>query len=166
MAELDEQALELLREQSGLSIDLEGRLCHRGEPITHARTLEVLWRSLTRRPDGRYLVRVGRESGYVRIDDAPYAVRAVALEGGVARLRLGDGTVESLDPTTLSVGVEGVLHCLVKAGHRARFTRTAQVDLGLALEEDPRAPGRFLLRLAGREYPVAVERGRRRPSGR
>lgn len=157
MAAHDEAALELLREQSGLSVDLDGRLCHRGEPITHARTLEVLWRSLRRRPDGRYLVQVGRESGYVRIEDAPYAVRGVALEGGAAQLHLGDGTVEPLDPATLSVDAAGVLHCLVKGGHRARFTRTAQVDLGLALDEDPRAPGRFLLRLGGREYRVAAE---------
>jgi uncharacterized protein len=157
VAHLDERTLELLREQSGLSIDLEGRFCHRGEPITHARTLEVLWRSLERLPDGRYQVHVGRERGYVRIEDAPYAVRGVALQGGTARLHLGDGSVEPLDPATLSVDAPGVLHCRVKGGHRARFTRTAQIDLGLALEEDPRAPGRFLLRLGGQEYRVTVE---------
>lgn len=157
MPELDERALELLREQSGLSIDLEGRLCHRGEPITHARTLEVLWRSLERRPDGRYLVRVGRESGYVHLEDAPYAVRGVALEATPPRLHLNDGAVEPLDPTTLSLDAAGVLHCVVKGGHRARFTRSAQVDLGLALEEDPAAPDRFVLRLGDRAYPVAAE---------
>jgi hypothetical protein len=153
----DERTLELLRERSGLSIDLEGRFCHGGEPITHPRTLEVLWRSLERRGDGRYLVHVGRESGYVRIEDAPYAVRGVALGEVAARLHLGDGSVEPLDPATLSVDAAGVLHCVVKGGHRARFTRSAQVDLGLALEEDPGAAGRFLLRLGGREYAVAVE---------
>lgn len=157
MADPDPRTLELLRAQSGLSIDLEGRLCHRGQPITHARTLEVLWRSLTRLPDGRYLVRVGRESGYVEVADAPYAVRGVALEGGAATLHLGDGTVEPLDPATLSVDAAGVLHCRVKGEHRARFTRSAQVDLGLALEEDPGAPGRYLLRLGGHAYPVRVE---------
>ena len=157
MAVPDEPTLELLREQSGLSIDLEGRLCHRGEPITHARTLEVLWRSLERRPDGRYLVRVGRESGYVRIEDAPYGVRGVALEGDAALLHLSDGTVEPLAAETLSLDREGVLHCAVRGGHRARFTRSAQVDLGLALEEDPASPGSFVLRLGTREFRVAVE---------
>ena len=158
MAPPDDRALEILREQSGLSIDLEGRLCHRGEPITHARTLEVLWRSLEQRPDGRYLVRVGRESGYVRVEDAPYGVRGVACEGGGLVLHLGDGTVEPLDPATLSVDAAGVLHCRVKGGgHRARFRRSAQVDLGLALEEDPSTPGRFLLRLPGGVHAVARE---------
>jgi len=157
MTGLDPAALELLRERSGLSIDLDGRLCHQGEPITHARTLEVLWRSLERQADGRYLVRVGRESGYVRLADAPYGVRGVTFGGSGARLHLTDGSEEPLDPGTIALDREGVLHCSVKGGHRARFTRAAQLDLGFQVEEDPGAPGRYLLRLAGRAWPVAVE---------
>jgi uncharacterized protein len=157
MATLDPAALELLREQSGLSIDLEGRLCHREEPITHARTLEVLWRSLERQPDGRYLVRVGRESGYVRLDDAPYGVRGATFEGDRVLLHLTDGSLEALVPATLSTDREGVLHCIVKGTHRARLSRSAQLDIGFALEEDPAAAGRYVLRVAGRAYPVAEE---------
>jgi len=67
-------ALELLRSQSGLSIDDEGRFLHRGEPITHARTLEVLWRSLEPAPGGRWIVRIGRESAYVSVGDAQVQV--------------------------------------------------------------------------------------------
>ena len=78
--------LELLRARSGLSIDAEGRFLHRGEPITHARTLEVLWRSLERAPDGRYLVRIGRESAYVAVEETPYVVRGVIeVAAGSAR---------------------------------------------------------------------------------
>ena len=150
--------LELLREQSGLSIDLEGRLCHRGDPITHARTLEVLWGSLSRVPDGRYLVQVGRESGYVRLVDAPYGVRGVTLERGWPALHLSDGSIEPLDPATLTLDRDGILHCLVKCGvHRARYTRSAQIHLGLLLEEDPRAAGCFVLRLGERTFSVASE---------
>ncbi len=158
MPELDEATLELLRERSGLSIDLEGRLCHRGEPITHERTLEVLWRSLERRDDGRDLVHVGRESGYVEVADAPYGVRGVTFEPSGPVLHLSDRTVEPLDPATLRVDRDGVLHCTVKAGeHRARFTRSAQVDLGLVLEEDPSAPAGFSLLSGGRVHAVGVE---------
>jgi len=157
MAPTDE-ALELLRSQSGLSIDLEGHLCHRGEPITHPRTLEVLWRSLRVGPDGRYAVQVGREVGYVALADAPYGVRGVTFEQGLILLHLSDGAVEPLDPETLTLDRAGVLHCRVKAGgHRARFGRSAQVDLGLALEEEEGAEGRFVLRLSGRRYAVGRE---------
>jgi uncharacterized protein len=158
MAEHDEEALELLRRRSGLSVDLEGRLCHRGEPITHARTLEVLWASLGRQPDGRYVVRVGRESAYVEVADAPYGVRGITVEGEHAELHLSDGTIEPLEAATLWVDGEGVLHCIVKQGrHRARFTRAAQVHLGLLLEEDALSPAGFALKLGDRRFSVARE---------
>ncbi len=152
-----DEALEILRTRSGLSIDAEGRFLHRGEPITHARTLEVLWGSLERAPDGRYRIRVGRESAYVEVEDAPYAVLGVleAAPGTPPPLLLSDGSRESLDPATLSVGDDGVLRCVVKGGaHAARFRRAAQVALGLALEEDPPGSGRFHLRVGRSRWPV------------
>ncbi len=157
MAAPSPELIELLREQSGLSIDREGRFLHRGEPITHPRTLEVLWRSLERAPDGRYLVRIGRESGYVRLEDAPYLVRGATREGDGFLLHLGDGTRERLDPDTLSIDGEGVLHAVVKGGHRARCSRAAQVALGLALEEDPDAPAGFAMALGGSRHPLGRE---------
>jgi len=152
---VDEATLERLREESGLCIDEEGRFLHRGEPITHRRTLEVLWGSLERAPDGRYLVRVGRESAWVGIADAPYAVRGAT--GDPPRLTLSDGTEEPLRPETLRLGRDGVLRCLVKGDHRARFGRGAQVALGLAMEEDRTSPSGFALRLSGGLVPVGAE---------
>jgi uncharacterized protein len=151
----DDDVLERLRSESGLSIDREGRFLHRGEPITHARTLAVLWSSLSRVPDGRYLVRIGRESGYVAIEDAPYAVRGVADgRGGAPILLLSDGTTEPLDPATLAVDGEGVLRCVVKGAHGARFTRPAHLALGFALEEDPPGSAQYVLTVGGRRWPV------------
>ncbi|HEU4384348.1 MAG TPA: hypothetical protein VFR85_12725 [Anaeromyxobacteraceae bacterium] len=152
---MDRAILERLREESGLSIDEEGRFLHRGEPITHRRTLEVLWGSLERADDGRYRIRVGREAAWVRLADAPYAVRAV--QGDPPRLALSDGTEEPFRPETLRLGRDGVLRCLVKGDHRARFTRAAQVALGLAMEEDSSSPSGFSLRVAGRRLPVPLE---------
>jgi hypothetical protein len=149
--------LELLRSRSGLAIDADGRFVHRGEPITHARTLEVLWGSLERTGDGRYLVRIGRESAYVEVADAPYAVRGV-LEGpdGTPTLLLGDGTREPLDPATLVLGPDGVLRCSVKGGHAARFGRAAQVALGPLLDERPAGSGRFVLTIRGVSHPIGT----------
>jgi hypothetical protein len=152
-----DEALEILRSRSGLSIDAEGRFLHRGEPITHARTLEVLWGSLDRAPDGRYRVRIGRESAYVDVEDAPYAVLGVleAAPGSPPSLLLSDRSREALDPATLSVGDDGVLRCSVKGGaHGARFSRAAQVALGLSLEEDPPGSGCFHLRVGASRWPV------------
>jgi len=147
--------LELLRVRSGLSIDAEGRFLHRGEPITHARTLAVLWASLEPTADGRWLVRIGRESGYVSVEIAPWVVRGV-IDGpdGAPWLLLSDGTREPLDPRTLSIGADGVLRCEVKAGRPASFSRAAQIALGLALEEQPPGSGRYELTLGGVRHPV------------
>jgi hypothetical protein len=147
--------LELLRSRSGLSIDAEGRFLHRGEPITHARTLEVLWRSLERGSDGRYLVRIGRESAYVEIEDAPYGVRGVIDDpAGVPVLLLSDGSREPLEPGTLALGRDGVLRCTVKGGHAARFGRSAQVALGLRVEEHPPGSGRLALAIGGVHHAI------------
>jgi hypothetical protein len=146
----------LLGSSSGLSINAEGRLLHRGEPITHVRTLQVLWRSLDRAPDGRYFVRIGTEHARVVVDDAPYVVLGV-LDAGpqvAPSLFLSDGSIETLDPATLALGADGVLRCEVKGGHAARFSRAAHVTLGLALDEDPPGSGRFHLALGGRRWPV------------
>lgn len=156
-AEDDEAALRRLREQSGLSLDAEGRFLHRGQPITHARTLELLRRSFRREPDGRYAVSIGREVGYVTIEAAPYAVLAVlpAPAGGLPRLRLSDGSEEPLAPATLSLGEDGVLRCTVKGDHLARFTRAGQLALGALLQEDPPGSGSFALVVNGRRWPVS-----------
>ncbi len=153
---LDEEALRRLREGSGISLDEEGRFLHRGEPITHARTLEVLRRSFRREPDGRYTVSIGREVAPVAIAAAPYAVRglAPAAGGGLPRLLLSDGTEDRLDPTTLSLGRDGVLRCAVKGDHPARFTRAGQHALGSLLEEDPPGSGCFALVVNGRRWRV------------
>lgn len=153
---LPEDVLELLQSRSGLSIDEEGRFLHRGEPIRHERTLEVLWRSLERVPDGRWLVRIGRESGYVEVAETPWIVRGVGgLEGGGPPwLLLAGGTREPLDPATLRVGADGVLRCAVKGGVPARFSRAAHLALGSALEEEPAGSGAYVLELAGRRWPV------------
>jgi hypothetical protein len=152
----DGDLLELLRSRSGLAIDADGRFLHRGEPITHARTLEALWRSLSRAPDGRYLVRIGRESAYVEIADAPYTVRGVleVPDGATPALLLSDGSREPLDPSTLTLGPDGVLRCSVKGDHAARFGRSAQVALGLAVEESPPGSGTFVLVLGGARHPI------------
>jgi uncharacterized protein len=152
----DEAALELLRSRSGLSIDDEGRFLHRGEPITHARTLEVLWRSLEQAPDGRWLVRVGRESGYVAVAETPWIVRGIADGPGDAApiLLLSDGSEERLDPSTLRAAADGVLRCTLRRGAPARFGRAAHVALGMRLDEDPPGSGCYALVIGTTRWAV------------
>jgi hypothetical protein len=146
-----------LRRSSGLSIDDEGRFLVHGEPVTHSRTLEVLWRSLARLPDGTWQVRVGRESALVAVGETPYAVRGAAAGPDGVSLWLSDGTREELRPATLRVGQDGVLRCTLGNGCAARFTRAAQLAVGERLEEDPSAPAGFRLKLGAGSWPIGAE---------
>jgi len=156
-----EDALEVLRASSGLSVDAEGRFLHRGEVITHERTLAVLWASLFHAPDGRWRVAIGREQGDVAVVETPWVVRALepAAGGGPPILRLAGGRREPLDPAGLALGDDGVLRCRLSRGEPARFSRAAQMALGFALEEDPAGSGCFWLDAGGSRWPV---RGRGR----
>lgn len=138
-------------------MDAEGRFLHRGEPITHPRTLEVLWGSLAQAADGRWQVRVGREAGFVAVDETPWAARGVRFEGTpprTATLLLSGGAEAPLDPASLRLAADGTLRCRAADGRPVRFTRAGQLALGASLEEEPPGSGRFSLALGGRAWPV------------
>ena len=138
---------------AGLSIDDEGRFLVHGEPVTHERTLEVLWRGLAPGPDGSWQVRIGRETAPVAVPGTPFVVVAVTEEGGHLALSLAGGAREPLSPSTLRVGQDGVLRVTLASGHEARLSRAAQIALGMRLSEDASAPGGFRLAHSGRSWP-------------
>jgi hypothetical protein len=102
-------------------------------------------------------VSIGRESATVEVAETPWVVRGLLLDGPVPLLLLPDGRREPLDPATLALGADGVLRCRLRDGERARFSRAAQVALGLALDEDEPGSGRYHLVLGGRRWPVRPE---------
>ena len=137
-----------------LAIDREGRWLNDGVEITHALTLEMLWRLLRRNERGKYVVRIGVEECPVHVHATPYFVRQVDVLPGRVMLHLSDGTSEPLDPKTLRVVSEGALQCRVKGGaHEGRFSRAAHHALGSTLEEDPEGRG-FVLSIEGKRYRV------------
>jgi hypothetical protein len=150
--------LELLRAQSGLAVDAEGRFLHRGEPIEHARTLSVLWGSLARRADGVFEVRIGPERAHVQVDETPWVVRGLGAPegpGGPPVLLLADGSREPLAPATLRLGADGVVRCVARGGQPARFARAAQAALAPWLDEDPAGSGHFAITVGGCRFPIA-----------
>lgn len=148
---MDPALLDKLREQSGLRLDKEGRFWHRGDLIEHARTLAVLHQGIHRAPDGRWATRIGKEWGYLHVEDAALFVRRV--EG--TRVQLASGEWVDFDPATLASGADDALYVRVR-GERARLTRTAQLALVDALREEH---GRFALELDGRRWPIGHDTG-------
>lgn len=73
-----------------------------GQEITHESTIRGFMRHL-RREDGRYVIRIARESKPVTVEDTAYFVTNLrgSAEAGY-ELVLNDGTSERLDPATLA----------------------------------------------------------------
>jgi hypothetical protein len=134
---VDEEALERLRESSGLRLDGEGRFWHQGTPVEHARTVEVLHRGLHRAPDGRWATRIGREWAYVAVDSAAFFVRRIEPEPGRPLLRawLVDGRELLVEPAALMHGEGDALALRLPEGEKARLLRAAQASLAPLLHE-------------------------------
>ena len=146
---MDPALLEKLREASGLRLDREGRFWHRGTPVEHARTIAVLHQGIHRAPDGRWATRIGKEWGYLEVEDAALFVRRI--EGTRAQLASGEwAEIESL-----SSGAGDALYARVR-GERARLTRAAQLSLADSLQETPSG---FVIDLGGKTFRVGLDSG-------
>ena len=122
----------------------------------HNRRINTLFSQHLRKiPAGTYEIAIGWDKVAVEIEDTPYVVTRVTgdAEHGLT-LRLNDESEELLDPTTLSIGPENVLYCLVKGReHTARFSRPAYYQLTVYVQEDT-ATGAFLLRFGNAIYTI------------
>lgn len=144
--------------ESTIRLDAEGRFWHDGAPVTHPGMARAFASWIARHPDdGRYILTNGFDWTYFTVDDVPFFVRSLRIEGDRAILTLSDGSEEPLDPSTLEVGPRDALYLEVKGGSfEARFTPSAQTALGPLLVEGE--DGEPELRLGGRSYRI----GRRR----
>ncbi len=125
--------------ESTIALDREGRFSHDGQPIDHPALERALRSWIARHPDdGRPILTNGYDWCYFRVEDAPFIVTALHAEpDGAVTLSLFDETEEPLDPSTLSVGQDGVVYAKVKAGRLdARFSRHAQTQLASILVND------------------------------
>lgn len=146
---MDAALLEKLREQSGLRLDREGRFWHRGGLVEHARTVAVLHQGIHRAPDGRWATRIGKEWGYLEVEDAALFVRRI--DGARAQLASGEwAEIESL-----AQGEGDALYARVR-GERARLTRAAQLSLADSLREEN---GAFFVELAGKRFSIGRDTG-------
>jgi uncharacterized protein len=152
---VDPAALQLLREQSGLRLDREGRFWHRGGLVTHARTNAVLHQGIHRAEDGRWATRIGKDWAYLDVEDAALFIRRIEPAGAALRAQLASGEWLDLDPASLAVGAEDALYARVN-GERARLTRPAQLSLSELLEEEK---GGFALRLGNLAFSIGRDAG-------
>ncbi len=141
-------------------LDKEGRWFNEGVEITHARTCLLFSQSLQRGHDGKYYIKIGRESAAVILEDTPYIVKSVTAQAGSGGeadtylLDLNDDTKESLAPHTITIGKNNVMYCKVKGGaEQARFLRPAYYQICSHIEYDESGQG-YQLPWKGLKVPV------------
>jgi len=142
---------------SRITFGRDGEWYADGERIDNRRIADLFSRSVRRRAEGGYELRIADERAAIEVEDTPFVVRGVCWrEGPAIEIELNDGSVEPLDPTSLRVGDGHVLYCACKEGREtARFTRAAYNDVAAAVREVE--PGSFALELGGRVHLIATE---------
>ncbi len=134
-ATLSEAELERLR-QSGIRLDVEGRFWHEGGEVTHHGLKAALYRWIDRDPDGRYVLRLD-DKRFVQldVDDTPFVITSLRLDGPRIFVRLSDDSDEELAYDSVHLR-DGRAYAKVK-GDRflARLSRAAWGALGERIEE-------------------------------
>lgn len=145
--------------ESSIRLDENGRFWHEGEPVAHPGMAKAFASWIARHPDdGRFILSNGYDWSYFTVDDVPYFVQALRVDGDRASVVLSDGSEEPLSAESLEIGPRDALYVRVKGGaFQARFTPAAQSAIGPLLVESPPGEGALGLpriRVNGREYPV------------
>jgi hypothetical protein len=140
----------------GLVLHRDGSWSHEGVPLRNARLRAAFDRSVRFLPEpGVYVVQLGRFRGQIEVEEAGFFVRE--FDAATGRIRLSDRSAEPLEPASLRVSPrDGALLCTVKrelstGGLPARFERSAQADLLLAVEPGPAGPR---LRIGSAVHPI------------
>ncbi len=136
-----------------LRIDRDGAWYHDDAEVTHAGILANLRGNLQVDEQGHYL-RIGPVRVPVEVEDAPFVVERVEVDGDRLAATLNDGSREPLALDTLRIDERAIPRCRVK-GDRfdARLSRAAAYQLLQHVEPDERG-GAAALVLGGRRHPV------------
>lgn len=127
-----------------------GAFIQDGEEITHARTAELLHRSLVKEGED-FLVRMGNESLEVVLEDTPRFVELFDADAGEIRVKPGER--EKLRPETLRIRADNSLVCTLANGWEALFLSPAYYALMKEVREES---GKYVLHFLGRDHALSV----------
>ncbi len=136
-----------------LRIDLDGAWYHDDAEVTHAGILANLRSNLQVDEQGHYL-RIGPVRVPVEVEDAPFVVERVEVDGDGLAATLNDESREPLALDTLRIDERAIPRCRVKGGRfDARLSRAAAYQL-LQHVEPGEGAGPAALVLGGRRHPM------------
>jgi hypothetical protein len=148
--------------QPSIRINKEGIWYHGNNEIWRKEIVALFYDNLKLDISGRYLIELGNEKCYIKVEDAPFVVKAVHLERGetdhgneeVIYLHLSDDKFEHLDLNTLWVSAENILYCFIKnAVFKARFSRQSYYQIADYIEYNDEND-EYFIPLNGRSYSI------------
>lgn len=137
-----------------LRLSDEGVWYHEGVEITHARTIELFFKSVSFQ-NGRYFLTGEKSPVPIEVEDVAFFVRGLQKKDGELWIKISDGSEENLDVKTIAVGKDNQLYCLIKEGRApAKFERKVYYELMKKLEGKF---GYYGLEIEGIFYPIRRE---------
>jgi uncharacterized protein len=125
-------------------VDEEGQWFYQGNRIIREDILELFYDSLSRSPEGEYMIQWRGNRCLLEVADTPFVISRVDFAGetgGKQKILLSLRhliNAEPLAPETLQVGAHNVLYCRIRNGrYSARFSRPAYYQLAEWIQEDP-----------------------------
>ena len=139
---------------ANIRLSSEGLWYHDGVEVTHERTVDLFFKSLTFH-EGQYYLTGEKEPVLVDVEDTAYFIRGLDKNHAGYVVTVSDGTSEPLALSSLDTGAENQLYCRIHGKtHRAKFERKVYYELMKGLVE---RDGYYGLNLDGVFYPLKVQ---------
>ncbi|RLA93188.1 MAG: hypothetical protein DRG83_21350 [Deltaproteobacteria bacterium] len=134
-------------------VDAEGDWYHKGARIIRKDILKIFYDNLQLTDTGLYVIKLKNEQCYIEVADTPFVIQQINVETGDSEdsayfliTLKNTNEIEKLDPSTLWVGENNVLYCLVKERKfPARFSRPAYYQLATHIEENSENEAFYLI---------------------
>ena len=140
-----------------IRLDAAGDWWHKGGLFNNLKMMRLFSRSVDRTEGGTWVLRVGRFTYPIEVDDTGFFVERVTFQGepgeAQATLHLSDETEEALDPATLRYQEGRGFYATIKQGRfEAHFKRPAYYAFMDLLDEEG---GHYVLRLGGQAWSLS-----------
>jgi hypothetical protein len=133
---VDAQALELLRRNSGLSLDGDGTFFFKGEIVPNPRVQQLFHRGLDIRPSGEVTLSLGKVWAYVKTAGVARFVTSLVKNDRWVEIHLQDGVALKSECPRVVMGPANRFYLWEEAdSYPAILLRRAHHELATLLEE-------------------------------
>lgn len=134
-----------------IRLSSNGTWFHEGIEITHQRTIDSFFRSISFK-DGRYYLADGKTPVPFTVDDVAFFVKEISKDKDGFVIKISDSTTERLNISTVDVGKNNALYCLIQGSSLpAKFERKVYYELMKHLST---RDGYYGIKLGDKFYPI------------